>query len=353
MSQHNTPEITTGTSEPAYVAARTGAAILDRRGSGRIVVSGADRASYLQGMLTNDIVALQAGHGCYACYLTAQGRMISDMWVYELGDVMLLTLPRTTRETVLAKLDQFIFSEDVQLGDVSETFASVAVLGLQAPRVLAGLVQTVSAEQFSRLPEGGNVRTTVSGEPAIALRVGDLGVPGYELLVAPAQYEAVWQALRTAGAEPLAEAAAETLRVEGGVPRFHQDMDEDTIPLEANIEHRAISLSKGCYVGQEVIIRVLHRGHGRVAKKLVGLSVSGDVVPIVSGVAGAGAGGIIKSGDREIGRVTSAVYSPVCRKPVALGYVHRDFVAPGTELSIDGVPAVVTAVPFVPDSSAA
>lgn len=351
MSQHNTPEITTLSSEPGYVAARRAAALVDRRTRGRIVLSGAERASYLQGMLTNDIVALHAGQGCYACYLTAQGRMISDMWLFELGDVMLMTLPGTTRETVLGKLDQFIFSEDVQLGDVTDSFSSLAVLGPDAPRIIAGVVPDVTAEQLSRLDEGGNLRTTIGGEPAVVLRVGDAGVAAYELLVGPAQYDACWQAMRGAGAEPLSDAAAETLRVEGGVPRFHRDMDEETIPLEANLEGRAISQSKGCYVGQEVIIRVLHRGHGRVAKRLVGLRVVGDVIPAV---AAAGApGGLIRSSERDIGRVTSAVYSPACGGPIALGYVHRDFVAPGTTVTIDGVTATVTALPFVPASAAA
>src|SRR4051812_34415518 len=104
----------------AYQAARERAASIDRCSRGRIVVSGNDRASYLHGLLTNDIVALKTGSGCYAAYLTAQGRMISDLWVYELGDVILLNLPDVaTKDVVLAKLDQFIFSEDVQLGDVT------------------------------------------------------------------------------------------------------------------------------------------------------------------------------------------------------------------------------------------
>src|SRR5207244_4843330 len=105
----------------AYQTARQRAASIDRSSRGRIVVSGRDRASYLQGLLTNDIAALTAGTGCYAAYLTPQGRMISDLWVYELGDVILLNLPGVeTKNTVLAKLDQFIFSEDVQLGDVTD-----------------------------------------------------------------------------------------------------------------------------------------------------------------------------------------------------------------------------------------
>src|SRR3954471_4636615 len=116
----------------AYAAARSGAALIDRSHLGRIVVSGSERASYLQGLLTNDIVALKAGEGCYAAYLTAQGRMIADLLVYELGDVILLSMTGGMKDTVLAKLDQFIFSEDVQLGDVTATFAQIAVIGPDA-----------------------------------------------------------------------------------------------------------------------------------------------------------------------------------------------------------------------------
>ncbi|MGE3707527.1 MAG: folate-binding protein YgfZ [Vicinamibacterales bacterium] len=324
-----------------YLAARQGAAILDRRERGRLLLSGSERASYLQGMLTNDILALQPGQGCYSCYLTAQGRMISDMWVFELGDVLLMTLPSSTRETVLARLDQFIFSEDVQLGDVTDTFGSIAVLGPDAPRAVAALIHPVMAERIADLPEGGNFRVTVSGEPAIVLRVGDLGVPAYELLVPVVDFDRAWAALLATGAEPLSEAAAEALRIEGGVPRFHRDMDEETIPLEANLETRAISQHKGCYVGQEVIIRVLHRGRGRVAKRLVGFVLDHG------STADPATGRTVHAGAREIGRVTSATLSPMLHVPIALGYVQRDFVAPGTAVSIDGTSATVAALPFV------
>jgi folate-binding protein YgfZ len=118
-------------------------------------------------------------------------------------------------------------------------------------------------------------------------------------------------------------------------------MTEDTIPLEAGIEDRAISRTKGCYVGQEVIIRVLDRGHGRVARRLVGLTcdVASDEPAI---------GAPISAGDRSIGSVTSAVWSPSLERPIALGYVHRDYVEPGTGVSIgSGIRAVVTALPFI------
>jgi folate-binding protein YgfZ len=135
------------------------------------------------------------------------------------------------------------------------------------------------------------------------------------------------------------ETTAETLRIETGVPRFGRDMDEETIPLEAGIESRAISFTKGCYVGQEVIIRVLHRGHGRVARKLVGLTIDGSDVPQP--------GTRIASGDREIGEVTSSTMSPALQRPIALGYVHRDFVEPGTNVTIGTVGAHVAPLPFV------
>src|SRR3954453_12697523 len=118
-------------------ALREGAAIGAISARAQIAVAGKDRASYLQGLLTNDIEALTPGVGCYAAYLTAQGRMITDLWVYELGDVILLALPRAVKDGVLAKLDQFIFSEDVQLGDVTDTLAAVAVVGPDAARVAA------------------------------------------------------------------------------------------------------------------------------------------------------------------------------------------------------------------------
>src|SRR5690242_13055681 len=122
-------------SQTAYDAARHGAGLVDRSHRGRIVVSGADRAAYLQGLLSNDIVSLAPGGGCYATYLTAQGRMIADLFVYELGDLILLTMSGDVTGTVLGKLDQFIFSEDVKLGDVTETFGQVAVIGPDAARV--------------------------------------------------------------------------------------------------------------------------------------------------------------------------------------------------------------------------
>lgn len=323
-----------------YDAARRGAAFFDRADRGFIVVSGKDRASYLHGLLTNDVAALKAGEGCYAAYLTPQGRMIADLWVYELGDVILLVTSRDVKDTLLTKLDQFIFTEDVQLGDVSNTFACVAIVGPGAAKVTTQALAGVPLEALASLREHGNVRAEFSGRAAIVARVTDTGEPGYDLFVEAAQGESLKAALRAKGASEIDGPLVDTLRIEAGVPKFHRDMDEETIPLEAGIESRAISLTKGCYVGQEVIIRVLHRGHGRVARRLVGLTLEGDVIPPPAAA--------VHSGDREVGRVTSSAVSPALHRPVALAYVHRDFVAQGTHVTVDGASATVTALPFVP-----
>ena len=325
-------------SATAYQAAHGRAATIDRSDRGRIVVSGRDRAAYLQGLLTNDIVALKSGEGCYAAYLTPQGRMIADVFAYELGDVMLLTVPRAQQNSVLEKLDQMVFSEDVQLGDVTDTFFVVAVVGPAAAAVLRGVIGG-TAEGIELLPEHGNRRVRFEDRAAVVTRVTDTGQAGYDIYVESHQARALREALGAAGVAEADAATAEALRIEAGIPRFGADMDGDTIPLEAGIETRAISFSKGCYVGQEVIIRVLHRGHGRVARRLVGVVADGEAAPP--------AGSHVTVDGREIGSVTSSTMSPALGRPIALAFVHRDFVAPGTAVVVNGVPATVAALPFV------
>ena len=322
----------------SYQLARTAAAIVDRSERGWVVVSGADRRSYLHGLLTNDIAALQSGQGCYAAYLTPQGRMIADLWVYELGDVLLVSMIRDVKAAVLARLDQFVFTEDVQLGDVSDTFAATAVIGPHAADAIAAAAD-VSVDRLATLPEHGNLRIAFEGQPAIVIGTTDTGENGFDVLVAANQVTRLRERLHAAGVTDVDEGVAEALRLEAAIPRFHRDMDEETIPLEAGIESRAISMTKGCYVGQEVIIRVLHRGHGRVARRLVGLTVNGTTAPPP--------GARVHAEGREIGSVTSSAISPALGKPIALAYLHRDFVTAGTAVRVNDSDAVVTPTPFV------
>lgn len=334
-----------------YESARKGAGLIDRSDRGKIAVAGSDHVSFLHAMLTNDIAALQAGTGCYAALLTPQGRMITDVRVIELGDMALLDMHRSVAKPFIDRMDQFIFSEDVRLGDLTEAFDEIRVVGPDAARVVASALR--EATEQHRLPaeadlagfsEYQNVRLPCRGSVVVLVATREAGVPGFDLYIERKDAPVLRRAFAEAGATEVSEETSDVLRVEAGIPVFPIDMDTETIPLEAGIEGRAISFTKGCYPGQEVIIRVLHRGHGRVAKRLVGLSLTGDELPA--------RGDTLWAGEKEIGRITSAVLSPALGRPIALGYLHHDFAHPGTVVVVlhgdRRLEAAVTALPFVP-----
>lgn len=260
----------------SYQSALARGGVVRRIDRGVLAVSGAERASWLQGLLTNDVENLADGEVRYAAYLTPQGRMITDMHVVARGNRLLLDVPASLAASLRDRLDGLIFSEDVQITDESATLAVWTV---------------IRADSFEH----------VIGEtlPADLQHLHAIDIDTFEVI-----------------------------RIERGEPRFEADMTEDTIPLEAGIEDRAISFTKGCYVGQEIIVRVTHRGGGRVAKRLVrwGGDPDAAIVPM--------AGATIRSFDKDIGRVTSAAFSPRLNRVVGLGYVHRDFVDAGTEVTI-------------------
>ena len=334
-----------------YEALRERAAVLDRRSRGRLLLTGADRRSYLQGLLTNDIEALSAGQGCYAALLTAQGRMVSDMRVSELGDRILIDLPEATAEGVRERLADFIFSEEVEVRDASADLGHLGVYGPVAAAILESVLAPASREGLEQLPIGSNRELRFGDIPAVVVSSDDYGVAGFEIFLSLRDVARLADAVRAAGATDVTADAVEVTRVEAGRPEFGPDMDEHTIPLEAGIETRAISFTKGCYVGQEVIIRVLHRGQGRVARRLVGLLGASADGPLVRGMR-------IEAGNKAIGSITSAVMSPRLGRPIALAYVHRDSAEPGTVLQVTegaavSAPRTVTVVstPFIQPAS--
>jgi tRNA-modifying protein YgfZ len=295
-----------------------------------IAVRGKDRKEYLHGLLTNDIRGLIRGRGCYAAWLTPQGRMLTDLHVFDLDDMVLLDVPAQLSAATLQRLDRSLFSEDVQLSDLSHALTPVWVHGPAAAETVQKVLAASAPDSWL---DYQNERLEFGGGAVVLVRVDQLGVPGFGIYVDPAHEADLRRALEAAGAPQVDPATIETARVEVGYPLFGVDMTEDTIPLEAGIEDRAISFTKGCYVGQEVIIRVLHRGHGRVVRRLVGLRLA--AMP--------SRGAKIFVGDREIGWVTSAASSPRLG-PVALGYVHRDFVTAGVEGSVESPEGRVAAV---------
>lgn len=304
-----------------------------------IAVRGKDRKEYLHGLLTNDIRSLIPGRGCYAAWLTPQGRMLTDLHVFDLDDMVLLDVPVQLSAATLQRLDRSLFSEDVQLSDLSHVLTPVWVHGPVAAETIQKALAVSAPDSWL---DYQNERLEFGGGSVVLVRVDQLGVPGFGIYVDPAHEADLRRALEAAGARQVDPATIETARVEAGYPLFGVDMTEDTIPLEAGIEDRAISFTKGCYVGQEVIIRVLHRGHGRVVRRLVGLRLA--AMP--------SRGAKIFAGDREIGWVTSAADS-LQLGPIALGYVHRDFVTAGVEVSVESpegrVSAAVSERPISPD----
>ena len=309
-------------STEGYQAPREGSVVIRRDDRGVLSVGGQDRLAWLQGLLTNDVEKLLPGDSCYAAYLTPQGRMISDMRVINGEDRTLLEVPGVLAESLCAKLDSLLFTEDAQIANLS---ASVAVIDLVGPA--------------AALPPQARAAAIATALDSV------YGVASVTMFVNVADADAVLGAAVDAGAISTTLETLEVLRIEAGVPLFLVDMDEHTIPLEAGIERRAVSFTKGCYVGQEVIVRVVQRGQGRVAKKLVGLRFEVGASPR--------AGDIVRRDEREVGRITSGTWSPALKCPIALAYVHRDFLQPGTVLLAHSaesdalIPATVVALPFV------
>ena len=304
------------TSLDDYAALHEGAVLGAIAPRAQIAVAGPDRAAFLHGLLTNDTASLVAGHGCYAAWLTPQGRMLTDLHVLESGDMMLLDVPAAEVSKVTDRLEQFHFTEDVQIATLG-TLRSIWIHGPQAARMLG-------RDEYADWSQYQNARIEFAGTPVVVARIDQLGVPGFVIYVEARQEDEVTRVVTATGALHATPATLEAARIEACYPVFGLDMTSDTIPLEAGIEDRAISLTKGCYVGQEVIIRILHRGHGRIVRKLVRLQVEGETPQRGAKVFGA---------DRDIGLITSAAKSPRLGA-IALGYLHRDFLEAGTAVEV-------------------
>jgi folate-binding protein YgfZ len=309
-----------------YDAAHTSAVISESSTRGTIALAGADRRSFLHALLTNDIATLAKGKGVYAAYLTPQGRMISDMRIIETGERLLLGVERPIAAALAERFDKLIFSEDVQVSDVSNDFDEVGIYGPLAANIFertTGISVTELANEYDNL----------TAESFTVTRDDGLGLSGFDVYVPRDAGPSLREKFHGAGAVQASAETLEVLRIEAGRPRFGIDMSTDTIPLEAGIEDRAISFTKGCYVGQEVIIRVMHRGHGRIARRLVRLVLPGAPLP--------SQGDKVFSGGQQAGEITSAVESPKVGGPMAMAYVHRDHTGPGTELLVNGSKAFV------------
>lgn len=291
-------------------ALRTTAGLVDLAWRGVLEVTGRDRARFLHGMCTNDIKKLQPGQGSMAAVVNRQGKMVAEMIAYAAQNAILLEMDRSNLIATIEHLSKFLVADDVTL-----RVSDAAVLGLWGPRSQAlAAVQDLPDFHFA-MREG----------VAIA-RNRTLGVDGYHLIVPAASTDEADRILRH-GVVPAGFEAHELLRIEFGFPRWGADMDATLLPMEAGLEPLAISYSKGCYIGQEVIQRV--KTYSEPPRMLVQLEV-----------AGAAAGDRITSGAEDVGSVTGATPS------LALGIVRKEFKAPGSEVSVSGRPARVRSLPW-------
>jgi folate-binding protein YgfZ len=323
-----------------YHAVRSAAGLLDLSHRRKIRVRGADRATFLHGMLTNDIKRLGAGEGCPAAFLTVQGRVVADLRVFVDVESILLDATPVAASGLVAGLERHLIADDVELEEVTAELATLAVVG---PRAVEVLTMT-----FGRVPplarELDHCGWSVAGPPGVLARVSEVAEPGYQLMVPPGAGVDLWARIlecgRGLGLAPVGRSAFDVLRVEAGVPWYGIDMDESRLALEVGFSD-SISATKGCYLGQEVIERVGARGH--VNRRLTGLRVLGTAVPE--------RGAAVLAGEKEIGTVTSAVTSPAVGGPVALAYVRREHLEPGTRVAVlaEGGPvdADVTPLPFI------
>jgi folate-binding protein YgfZ len=301
---------------------------------GRIRVSGSEATMFLNGLITNDIKALAQNRWMPAVFPTVQGRLIGTVRVIRgNGPAFLIDTDAASHEAVFKTIARFTLAGDFHVSDVTAETALMSVQGKRGAEV----VEKVFERSFSELPRNGVAETEWQNAPVTIIRATHTGEDGFDLIVDSAHSAQLRQALTDAGAQPINQDTLEILRIEAGIARYGRDMDETTVVPETNLDD-AVSYTKGCYVGQEIIVRIKHRGH--VAKKLTGLRFETDqkIEP----------GMIIKTTDNnEVGRVTSTTISPKLGS-IGLGYVRYEYLPAGTSvMTEDQIKATVTSLPFV------
>ena len=330
-----------------YEALQSRAALFDRSHRGRIRVKGEKAAEMVAGLVTNDVAGLVPGQGCYAAALTAKGKIVADVRVFiEEGSVLIDAPPRAASAWA-AMVKKFINPRLAPHADESIALRDLGIFGATAHHVVATLTG-VQAPALTALAPYAHVTVEIDGHKVLVSRSPDLGVEGFELIVPAEQFDALWTRASEAGATPAGLVAWEIARVEAGRPEWGLDIDDSTIPQEANFDElHAISYTKGCYVGQETVARIHFRGH--VNKHLRGIHGAGLDAPPTGATLHDEAG-------LPVGDVRTAVRSPRLGG-IALAMIRRE-VAPGAALTarwtedgaIDGAVSErrvdVTALPF-------
>ncbi len=313
-----------------------GCGVYDLGFRARISLTGGDRMRWLNGMVTNNIRDLALGRGVYAFLLNPQGRILGDMFVYNLGDRLVVETDRSQVGKIIATFYHYIIMDDVEVADIG---GKQTALGLSGPRSRAVLnIAGIEVPNLQVLQvitprcdcDCGCVECSV-------VRDEDAPDECYEIWLAPQDVYKTWQALLAAGATPVGSEALEMQRIATGVPLYGVDIRERDLPQETE-QMRALNFNKGCYVGQEIVERI--RSRGNVHRKFTGF--------VVEGAADIADGTKIISGDKEVGEVTSVATLPALsgQRTVALGYIRREVGVPGREMTIGTAKATVIRLPL-------
>jgi folate-binding protein YgfZ len=352
---------TFGQPEAEYAAIRKGAGLMDLPQRGVLELTGKDRLAFLNNLLTNQTwdkqakSGIAAGSGVYAYFLNLKGRIVADMNVLESGERTLLETDARMVEVLRQAFEKFVFSEQVQI--VSKVGA-LHRIALHGPEALVVLNDAAGAP-LPELAALGSTQTRLLGVDVTVFRDDECSAPGYHLIVPVDRAPELWQELLTQFSNPLelgkrrlrpiGWAAYNACRIEGGRPLFDIDFgnsadpDQSVLPAEAGQFGRAVSVTKGCYLGQEIVARMHARQ--QVAKQLVGLRIAEDALPIAGAT-------LFDEKQNQIGMITSSTISPILSGAcIALGYLKKPFFALGTEVTVAAEgsmrKAVVTALPFV------
>ena len=321
-----------------YSAVRDGGAgLIDQSSRGRILVSGSEAVMFLNGLITNDMKTLAVNSWMPAAFANVQGRLLAAVRIAHREDGFLIDTDNATRETVITLLDRFTLAGDFHLQDLTDETQMFSMQGRKAPEIISRVFgEEAASVERQKIANAQFGDTTVT-----VIRASHTAEDGFDLFIDANNGAKLRDALTAAGAAPISNETFETLRIEAGIPLYGVDMDENNVVTETNMDD-AVSFTKGCYLGQEIIVRIKHRGH--VAKKLSGV-VLDDSTPVPRNSK------IISSDGKEIGRVTSSAFSPRLDRAIALGYLKYDYLAAGTEVKVAApeseTKATVAELPFV------
>jgi folate-binding protein YgfZ len=303
--------------------------VYDLRGRAKIVLTGSDRVRWLNGMTTNNVRDLAAGHGIYAFVLNPQGHIQADLFAFQRGEHILVDIDGELREKVLAHFDHYIIADDVEVADVSSKLAAIGLSGPQSIEILkrAGIVPPeLQSLELADLVWNGLGISLLRGEGAAS---------SWQVWMGAENFDKLWEALVAAGARPAGSEALELFRIAKGIPRYGVDIRERDLPQETR-QDRALHFAKGCYIGQEIVERI--RSRGAVHRVFSGFFVDGALPS---------AGTKIQADGKDVGEVTSAAALPIAggTRSVALGYIRREALT-GKNLSAGEARPTVSEVPF-------